>query len=121
VCIEHLDRKDFLHEPARYWHEVGWVAKRAWMSKKDMKARFEKTSGDAYLTANYAVKRRDGHDRDEIHGKCGVWEVWHKADNRVYWVTEGVEVLLDSSEPYLDLSGFFPCPKPAYGTLQRRK
>lgn len=121
VCIEHLDRKDFLHEPARYWHEVGWVAKRAWMSKKDMKARFAKTSGDAYLSANYAVKRRDGHDRDEIHGKCGVWEVWHKADNRVYWVTEGVEVLLDSSEPYLDLSGFFPCPKPAYGTLQRRK
>jgi hypothetical protein len=26
VCIEHLDRKDFLHEPARKWAEVGWVA-----------------------------------------------------------------------------------------------
>src|SRR5690606_13303888 len=35
-------------------------------------------------------------------------------------VTEGVDVLLDESEPELKLSGFFPCPKPAFGTLRRR-
>lgn len=29
VPMEHLDRTDFLHEPARKWAEVGWVARRA--------------------------------------------------------------------------------------------
>src|SRR5690606_33904177 len=46
--------------------------------------------------------------------------VWHKADKKVYWVVEGCPVMLDYSDPYLDLKGFFPCPKPAYGTLARR-
>ena len=27
--------------------------------------------------------------------------------------------MLDSREPYLSLDGFFPCPRPVYGTLQR--
>ena len=26
VAIEHLEREDFLHEPARRWCDVGWVA-----------------------------------------------------------------------------------------------
>lgn len=122
ICVEHADRKDFLHEPARYWTEVGWVARRHWLSKEDMKKRFQPHSGDAYLKANYgpSYKRGDTHD-NELRGKAGVWEVWHKADNRVYWVTEGVDVLLDSGKPHLDLESFWPCPRPAYGTLQRRK
>lgn len=125
VCIEHADRKDFLHEPARYWWEVGWVARRHWLSKADMRKRFKPHSGDAYLRANYTSHRKDlgGSDdyNNELRGKAGVWEVWHKADNRVYWVTEGVDVLLDSGKPHLDLESFWPCPRPAYGTLQRRK
>src|SRR6185312_2201646 len=32
---------------------------------------------------------------------------------------EGVDVLLDEGAPHLKLEGFFPCPKPAYATVQR--
>ncbi len=35
VCVEHKDRLDFLHEPARKWAEVGWVAGAAWMTRTD--------------------------------------------------------------------------------------
>lgn len=122
VCIEHLDRTDFLHEPARTWPEVGWVARRAWMTRADMRKRFRKHSGDAYQNAKFTTKRDDdyGENQQSQTKKAGVWEVWHKADNKVYWVTEGVDVLLDSGEPHLKLSGFFPCPRPAFGTLRRR-
>lgn len=125
VCVEHKDRLDFLHEPARKWSEVGWVAAASWLSKKDMRARFRSKSGDKYQDASYSLRRDregDGNDleRRAASRKCKVWEVWHKADNRVYWVTEGVDVLLDSAEPSLKLTGFFPCPKPAYATLRRR-
>lgn len=120
VCIEHVDRKDFLHEPARNWSEVGWVARRAWMTTDEMKDRFSKDSGDAYLQANTEVQRKDnqrgGATKQE---KAGVWELWSKTENKVVWVCEGVDTCLDEGEPHLKLESFFPCPRPAYGTLQR--
>lgn len=121
VCVEHLDRKDFLHPPARKWSEVPWVARRAWMTKTEMRKRFRKVSGDAYQEAAFkAPNQRDDDGGTDHSRKCGVWEVWHKADNRVYWVAEGVSVMLDEDDPHLKLRGFFPCPKPAYGTLRPR-
>jgi hypothetical protein len=125
ICVEHKDRLDFLHEPARKWAEVGWAAGAAWLTRKEMRKRFHRTSGDAYQRAKYSLRQeRDDTDRDlekrAATRKAKVWEVWHKADNKVYWVTDGVEVLLDEGAPHLDLTGFFPCPKPAYATLRRR-
>ena len=120
VCIEHKDRKDFLHEPAREWAEVGWVAGAAYLTKRQMRKRFRKTSGDAYMKATFTERE----DRDlggaDHRQKAKVWEVWSKTENRVVWVTEGVDVLLDDGEPHLKLEGFFPCPRPAYATVQRR-
>ncbi|QIC52894.1 putative portal protein [Brucella phage EF4] len=121
VCIEHLDRMDFLHEPARKWSEVGWVARRAWMTRKELRKRFYKASGDVYKDVKLSKKREDeerGNDDKSLKGS--VWEVWHRADNKVYWVSEGVDRLLDEGEPHLKLKDFFPCPRPAYGTLARR-
>lgn len=117
VCIEHVDRRDWLSAPARKWQEVDWVARRAWMSADEMEKRFE---GDAWKNASFEVLDRDRQDRgnrDPIK-KAGVWEIWSKSEDRVVWVTEGVEDVLDSDEPHLDLEGFFPCPRPVYSTVQ---
>lgn len=121
VCFEQVDRKDFRHSPARKWCDVYAVARRVWMTKKDMRKRFRKSSGDAYQNAAQFKNREDiTNGAIDNSKRASVWEVWHKADKKVYWVAEGVDVILDSSEPYLTLNGFFPCPKPAYGTLARR-
>lgn len=119
VCDDHVDRMDFLHEPARKWSEVGWVAFAGYLSRREFEKRFPKTDVEQ---AQFHKKRdqSDGH-RVDTAAKCKVWEVWHKADDRVYWVTEGIETFLDEDKPFLDLEGFFPCPRPAYGTLKRRQ
>jgi hypothetical protein len=119
VCIDFADRKDFLHPMARTWKEVPWVAKRSWLTEDAMEDRFRKHSGDAYKNAAYE-ERKDGADKREGELKAGVWEIWHKDENKVVWVTEGVEETLDEDKPHLDLEGFFPCPRPAYATVQRR-
>jgi hypothetical protein len=103
VCSEHMDRRDFLHEPARKWSEVGWVAFAGYLSEREFTNRFpnlDKTHG----TPQYNVRRheQDRHKLDTA-AKCKVWEVWHKADRRVYWVTEGVDVFLDEEAPFLKL------------------
>ncbi len=120
VEYDHLDRKDFLHGQARKWKEVPWVAKRTWQTMEQMRNRFQQSSGDAYLSADYA-QRKDKNSEAEYSGekKACVWEVWHKTKNVVVWVSPGVDVVLDIMPPFLTLDRFFPCPRPAYGTLER--
>jgi len=121
VCVEHLDRKDFIYPPARKWSELPWVARRAWMTRKELRKRFRKHSGDAYKDAiTTQPAHRDDDGAADHSRKAGVWEVWHRSDKRVYWVTEGVSVMLDEDEPHLKLRGFFPCPRPAFGTMRPR-
>lgn len=117
VCIEHLDRKDFIHPPARKWCEVPWVDRVAWLSKGEFEARFPKKK-DMWTGATKTVA--DGDDHEMTEGRARVHEVWHKHDKRVYWVADGCTEILDQGKPHYDLEGFFPCPRPAYGTMRPR-
>ena len=123
VCIEHLDREDFAHDPVRKWSEVSWVARRAWLTKAEMAERF----GDqASMDATYTKKRREEGSSDSTDGvkdtveKAAVWEIWDKNEEKVIWFSEGMSDILERDDPHLKLQGFFPCPEPAYGTRQRR-
>ena len=117
VCIEHLDRRDFLHEPARKWADVDWVARRGWLTREEMRERF----GEAADTVSYE-ERRDETKYGTVSKtqKCGVWEIWCKSQARVVWVTDGAQETLDEAEPHLSLAGFWPCPKPVYSSIERR-
>lgn len=119
VCIEHLDRKDFAHEPARKWADVGWVARRAWLTLREAKKRFK---GKTEMVGNASYGQHTKERGEEVDGtpKAGFWEIWSKTDNKVYWVSEGCDEILDESEPFLKLKNFFPCPRPAYSTTERR-
>jgi hypothetical protein len=119
VCIDFADRKDFVISPARTWKEVDIVAKRSWMTEDEMEKRFKEHSQDAYKNAAFEERKTDDDTRDSKL-KAGVWELWCKSKNKVVWVTEGVDVVLDDGEPHLKLEGFFPCPCPAFSTVQRR-
>lgn len=119
VCIEHKDRRDFLHSIVRNWYEVEWVAAASYLTRAEAKKRFRKYSKDAYDKLDYKVDR----DSKSVGGtddreRAKIWEVWHRTLGLVVWVSEGSEVLLDYSEPHLDLQGYFPCPQPAYSTVQ---
>ena len=120
VCIDFKNRRDFLHSVSRNWREVTWVAAASYLTRSQARERFSKYSGDEYQNADYKVDR----DAKEVGGaddrqRAKFWEIWSKTDRRVVWVSEGCEFILDEDDPHLDLREFFPCPKPAYGTVQR--
>ena len=120
VCIDYKPRRDFLHSLSRCWQEVTWVAAASYLTRSEARDRFKKYSGDAYQEAEYRVDKdaKDIGGGDDRERAC-FWEIWHKGERRVVWVAEGVEDILDESDPHLNLQGFFPCPKPAFGTCQR--
>jgi hypothetical protein len=120
VCIDFKNRRDFLHSISRNWREVGWVAAASYLTRSEARKRFRKYSGDEYQRAEYRVdkegKEVGGADNRE---RAKFWEIWSKGDKRVLWVAHGCEYILDEDDPHLDLRNYFPCPKPAYGTVQR--
>jgi len=120
VCIDFKGRRDFLHSISRNWREVTWVAAASYLTRPEARDRFKDYSGDAYQDAEYKVdkeaKQIGGADARE---RAKFWEVWDKTNQRVLWVAHGCEDILDEDDPHLELRNFFPCPKPAYGTLQR--
>lgn len=119
--IDHVARRDFLHDAARKWKEVDWVAKCSWLSRKEARKRFHATSGKEYMNAQYSKRKKDepGYQEGDTRQKAPFWELWSKSAKRVVWISEGVEKTLDEGPPHLDLEGFFPCPKPAFATRQR--
>lgn len=121
--VEHLDRTDFLHEPARKWEEVGWCSRRAWLTREKVRGRF----GDE-IAGELGYKQPADKDSGEKHTpeykgeeKAEVWEIWSRTRRQVVWVSPGYPEVLDMQDPFLNLEGFFPCPKPAYSTVERRK
>jgi hypothetical protein len=112
IEFDHVCAEDFVHDPGRTWREVKWVARRAWLTRDEGVARF----GEVFKSVE--LKKRDPEaaipDRED---KAPIWEVWCKSSRKVYWLNCDFPDMLDVQDPFLDLSEFWPCPKPAYGTL----
>ena len=113
VKCEYVYWKDFRHGSARKWNQVPWVAFRTYQTKAELIERFGAKKA-LKIPLNYKPEGCD--DEDEQFKKAKIWEIWSKTDKRVYWIAEDYDVLLEESEPPLNLHGFFPCPKPLYGT-----
>jgi len=114
ICIDFKDRRDFLHSISRNWPEVTWVAAASYLTRGEARKRFHKHSGDEYQRAEYTVNReaKDVGGADNRQ-RAKFWEIWDRPSQRVVWVAKGCENILDEDDPHLDLTHFFPCPKPA--------
>ncbi|MBW8790882.1 MAG: hypothetical protein JF594_25020, partial [Rhizobium leguminosarum] len=118
VCVDYVHWSDFLHSPARRWKDVTWVARRVPMTDEEMEKRFGPNAMTS-LSAQAAGSNKGSNqtERAENEGKAHVWEIWCKSENYTVWIADGAPVALEVSEPPLDLSHFWPCPRPAYGTM----
>ena len=122
MCSSDLvQRDDFVHQAARTWDEVQWVAFRAYLSKDELTERFGAEMAQAIpLDASPETpdgERQNTYPLPAVTSKATIWEFWDREKQKVCWVAKGYPKVLESSDPYLKLDGFYPCPKPAFGTL----
>ena len=124
VCVDYVDRKDFLHAPARTWEEVPWVARRTYPTRKQCVERF----GDDIGKRIPLIMEPEANDEaknvsaqyDELL-RASMWEIWYKPEKKVYWVADQFDTVCDTRDDPLNLHAFFPCPKPLYATLTNDK
>lgn len=110
--------KDFFYSPARTWEEVRWVARRVYMTRDQLIARFgEKIGRTVSLQTTQKSSQNDQAPKYDPWARAEVFEIWNKEDKKVIWWAKGSEVILDVKDDPLQLDGFFPCPKPLAANL----
>jgi hypothetical protein len=118
AVIDTVYWEDFRCSPARNWGEVTWLARRVYMTKKDVVARFgEEHAGIALTFQPIGLEEmiKNGEDCEHMK-KAQVWEIWDKSGKEVCWVAEGYDKALDCIDDPYGLDQFWPCPMPLYAT-----
>ena len=101
----------------------GWVAREVFMTREQGIDRFGEVFKDVPLNATPMGMNKDDmtDDMRGVLGVAAVWELWHAPKKQVHWfVRDFKDKMLDSQPDPYGLDGFFPCPRPAYGTLSNK-
>lgn len=121
LAFDFVHWSDFLHPKARRWEDLPWVGRRVYLDKQSLTKRFGAEKADAVAAAHFARNPGEMAKAKPANKPC-VYEIWSKRDQQVYWLAKDYSAdFLDRKPPLYDLHGFFPCPKPAYGTLPTDK
>jgi hypothetical protein len=120
VLCDHVAWKDFLTNPTREWSETRWVARRVFMTRKQLVERFGSKIGNQ-VPLDYGAPQRgaetDVDERDAMSKRAQVYEVWDKDSKKAYWINASFPAQpLDERDDPLGLKDFFPCPKPLCAT-----
>ena len=122
IMLDYVHWDDFAHAPERSWADVerrGWVARRTLLTRAEGRKRFGPGFSKVPMsTSSRTSETLSQQERDGSKDKYAeVWEIWDAASKKRIFVAKGADDVLESKDPQYDLMGFFPCPRPAYGTL----
>lgn len=110
VLCENTDWEFFLHQPAKQWKKVQWIAFGELLTRDDCIAQFGKDIGNKI---NLTWRPKDANDEDQEAKRALVWKIWDKKQKKVLFVSDGYkEKFLGQLDDPLKLDDFFPIPQP---------
>lgn len=118
--IDYVYWKDIFIDPVRTWEEVKWVGYRVYMTRNEVKKRFDMSEkaldeldfGYDLSDDNDRVKSTSTMEREKDQSHTEVYEIWDLLHKEVVWVTPQYPIELDKRTDPLELDEFFPGPKP---------
>jgi len=126
--FDYVGWKNFRHSTAPVWEEVRWVAKREYMTRRELRTRWpdakDPVSGqliaDMIPLQDQTFKDWDdgGKDKPKKQAQTAeVWEIWDKTNLEVVFIASSYPLApLERTPDPLKLMNFWPCPKPLYAT-----
>jgi hypothetical protein len=118
VTCEHVPWRDFRRGPGRFWGEVPWIAFRHYLSKDEITKLIDGSAINIEdIPLNYSSDgSSDKQQKDpkaDVFKRGMVWEVWDKDSKKVLFICQDYhEAPLKVEEDPLQLTKFFPVPKP---------
>lgn len=120
IRFDHIAWESFGHTPAPTWNKVNAVWKLEHLTRDQLIERFGEEKGkQVSLTRAVAgTSEEDTKNYGDTFKRAEVYEIWDKRSGKVIWISPGyTSEPLDEIDDPLELEGFFPCPKPIYGTM----
>jgi hypothetical protein len=120
VNCENVEWDRFLHDPARVWSDVEWIAFEHHLTRDELVKNFsDGPAGEEVETMQLNVESSDKltekQRETDIFKKISVWEIWSKLDKKIYFIAESFkEAPLKVEDDNLNLRDFFPMPSPIY-------
>lgn len=115
--VEHVKWDDFRISAGDDWGAITWEAFRHRLNREELEERFGELGAIVPLDATNDQDVEGEKDKDvaDTFKTAEVWEIWDKEHKEVIFVAPGYkeEPLLTLPDP-LNLTGFFPNPKPIY-------
>jgi hypothetical protein len=123
--IDYVHWRDFGHVPARTWEEVPCVWRRVYLDYAVLCERFgeEKAKLIPLDASPYAKSEeaagagRTATGQQQRDKQACIYEIWDKTTQKAVWLNKSLGMIVDEKDDPLDLDGFWPCPKPLYGTI----
>lgn len=113
IAYDFVYFEDFGYSKSRTWEEVQAVWRRVYLSRDELVERFGEEIGNAVPLDHKADDAPD----DTTQKKATIYEIWDKCEKEAIWLSLQYPELLDVRKDPLGLEGFFPCPKPMFGTI----
>lgn len=107
----------FYHGYAKKWCDVPWCAAEMYLDKPAMKREFgaeiaNETTYDIEGDEDKDKKDEGSKVKTNVKTAC-VYKIWDKQKKRVLWISPNyIKGMLREDEDELDLSGFYPFPRP---------
>jgi hypothetical protein len=118
VACEHVLWRDFRRGPGRFWGEVPWQAFRHYLSKDEIAKLIDGTDIKLEdIPLNYSsdgsTDKKEKDPKADVFKRAMVWEIWDKDSKKVLFICQDYhERVLKSEDDPLQLTKFFPTPKP---------
>lgn len=124
TCVDYIHSEDYLTSPARTQDEITWKAKRAFLTRDQLKKRFKrhlKATQIKEIPLDHKPSSMSSEDaakpENELLLKATVWEIWDKPSRQVIFIAEGYsEAPLQVADDPLKLECFWPTPDPCMAT-----
>lgn len=117
VTCEHVPWRDFRRGPGRFWGEVPWEAFRHYLSKDEIAKLIPEDINIEDIPLNYSsdgsTDKKEKDPKSDVFKRAMVWEIWDKDSKKVLFICQDYhERVLKSDDDPLQLTKFFPTPKP---------
>lgn len=117
ICWDYVHWQDFGHTFGRTWEEVSAIWRKVYLTREELIARFGEEVGKE-VVLDYSPHDLKDNKYDEVEKKATIYEIWDKSDKKALWVhKDHHRGPLDEKDDPLELTDFFPCPRPMYATL----
>ncbi len=113
--VDYVHWEDFLTSQARVWSEVTWVARRVWMGRSELKARWPDVGDKIPLQKQRGTDGKFIEAGEEVR-KAEIFEIWCKETGKVKFICRSWDRMIEEVPDPLHLKDFWPCPRPIRAT-----